>query len=162
MAKFNFLWTFIFSFMACTNATNDVSKEVFFEAVNHLNDCEIKVKDDLDEDEYLIINSIGELEKHLNLEELADTEQCIELTEELNIDFEKYTLLIGKQRLSAIEGSLLSQEFVKVDKEKYVYRVRIENGGYTAIGQFRFGVIISKISPSAELIFDVEVLESEN
>lgn len=134
---------------------NEINQSIEFKAVEHLNECDIDIIDGENSDIYLIINSEEELTQQILFN---DEEQipCIQLRKEVNVDFSKWTLLIGKKRLVNIEGELIEQEVVSIGDD-LIYKLTIKKGGYTAIGQFRFGVFIPKISKSTKVDFDVTV-----
>ncbi|HYK76772.1 MAG TPA: hypothetical protein VEV16_07335 [Daejeonella sp.] len=102
------------------------------------------------EDRFLVINSKSEFL------ELAEKP----VKEEVNIDFKQYTLFVGKKRLTAINGTLMSQNVARdCDANKYIYHVQIKNGGYTALGNFVFGALIPKVQNSGRVDFNVEVID---
>src|SRR5690606_29842167 len=103
---------------------------------------------------HLVINTSQDLQEYILFEE-GTGEICRELKNELNVDFSKYTLLIGKARLPAVQGSLIDQNVEKGADGKYNYNVEIMNGGYTAIGQFKFGVVIPKVPDDTKVQFNV-------
>lgn len=132
-----------------------ISQLVEFKPIEYLNECSLSIVDPENADSYLVINSQEELTQYILIHEKGEN-ACVKLSEELNIDFSKWTILIGKKRLTHIQGELIAQSVVKLDKD-LIYQVRIKNGGYTAIGQFRFGVLIPKISTGTNVTFDVQV-----
>lgn len=133
----------------------NVHQSVDFEPIGHLNECSVKVVDSENADSYLVINSQEELTQYILIHE-SEEYACIKLSEQLNTDFSKWTILIGKKRLTHIQGELITQSVVKLDND-LTYKVRIKNGGYTAIGQYRFGALIPKISTGVNVTFDVQV-----
>lgn len=133
----------------------EINQSVEFKPIEYLNECSLNIVDPENADSYLVINSQEELTQHILINEKEEN-ACVKLSEELNIDFSKWTILIGKKRLTHIEGELITQNVVKRNNE-LIYKVRIKNGGYTAIGQFRFGVLIPKISTGANVTFDIQV-----
>ena len=126
-----------------------------FESLKHLNECDVNIVDNENIDRFLIINSQEELKTYVLFNNVEQS-PCDQLKNELNVDFSESTMLIGKKQLSLIEGELVKQEVVAFDEE-LVYKVRIRRGGYTAIGQFRFGIIIPKVSKDINVKFDVSV-----
>lgn len=133
----------------------EIGQLVEFKSIGYLNECSLNIVDPENTDSYLVINSQEELTQHILIHEKEEN-ACIQLSEELNIDFSQWTILIGKKRLTHIQGELITQSVVKLDND-LTYKVRIKNGGYTAIGQFRFGVVIPKISTGTNVTFDVQV-----
>jgi len=129
-----------------------------FNSVEHLNDCPVNILDSGNEDRFLVINSIEELESQIFWIN-DDTNPCLSLKEALDIDFSNYTLLVGKKRIPHIEGELISESVFRSGSAEYTYEVSLWNGGYTAIGQFRFGVIIPKIPDGTGVNFDIEIRE---
>jgi hypothetical protein len=106
-----------------------------------------------------IINSAARLEEVLfcgNTNEMTDCDFLVNQ----NIDFAKYSLLIGKKRLTAIQGQLISQSVSKACHENEItYTVRIKEGGYTAMSYFNFGVLVPKLVDNANVSFDVKVVD---
>ena len=138
----------------------DVDKPVAFEALAHLNDCPINVFDDEDGDRYLVVRTPEQLEEYVIFGDGDGSQQnaCTQLEEGLAVDFDKWTLLIGKKRTSHIQGEVIKQGVSTVGGD-LVYRVRIKNGGYTAIGEVRFAVKVPKIAESKKVIFDIVVID---
>ncbi|MRX46437.1 hypothetical protein GJJ64_04460 [Pedobacter sp. HX-22-1] len=67
--------------------------------------------------------------------------------------------MIGKKRIGGIPGSLICQTWQKeCGSNNYIYKVDIKNGGYTALGNFYFGIIVDKVSAD-EIRFDVYLSE---
>lgn len=130
-------------------------QSVDFTTLDHLNECSISIIDTENTDRYLVINSQEELDQYIVFNH-KDNGPCIQLIEELDIDFSKWTLLVGRKRISHIEGELIKQDVFNLDNN-ITYEVTIKNGGYTAIGQFRFGVVIPKISKNTNVNFDITV-----
>lgn len=141
--------------VACKKGNNENSQPITFHALEHLNGCSINIVDNEHVDRYLVINSQEELNQYIIMND-EDHSACVEAGKELRVDFTESTILIGKKRLNYIEGELIKQS-VHHFNEKIVYKVSIKNGGYTAIGQFRFGVVIPKISNPSSVEFDVVV-----
>ncbi len=144
--------------VACEQKQDLVAQKVEMKSIKYLNDCQVLIENADNKDTHLVIRSLQDLQKYVLFEE-AIGDPCKELKNALNIDFSKYTLLIGKARLTAIQGSLINQSIEKGADGKYNYNVEIMNGGYTAIGQFRFGAVISKIPHDTEVQFNVVVKE---
>lgn len=141
---------------ACQKETS--GQLIDFIPIESLNECHIDIVDGEHTDNYLIINSQAQLNQFIIINS-EDQGACIQLSQQLNVDFSKYTILIGKKRLPAIQGELLEQSVLNIGKG-LIYKVAIKNGGYTAIGQYRFGVIIPKISSRTNVKFDVNVVSS--
>ena len=140
---------------ACQKETN--GQLIDFIPIESLNECHVDIVDGEHTDNYLIINSQAQLNQYIIINS-EDQSACIQLSQQLNVDFSKYTVLTGKKRLTAIQGELLEQSVLNIGKD-LIYKVTIKNGGYTAIGQFRFGVIIPKISNDTNVKFDILVID---
>ncbi len=68
-----------------------------------------------------------------------------------------YTLLIGKKALGGVPGKLIKQDVsLSCDSTELTYNVEIQNGGYTAIGNFIFGVLIPKSNATVKFNVDVK------
>ena len=99
----------------------------------------------------LVINSEAEFDEKVFISE-GDKER-------FQIDYNKYTLLLGKKRIGGISGSLISQTWQKeCERNNYIYKVAIKNGGNTALGNFYFGIIVDKVNAD-EVVFDVYLSE---
>lgn len=104
-------------------------------------------------DKFLVINSIEEYKR------LVITDGGSESPGGDQIDFSRYTLLIGKKKLSALQGTLQTQSVDQLcGTDKYVYSLEIKNGGYTAIGNFYYGVLIPKLT-SGSVETNIRILE---
>lgn len=144
--------------IACEQKQDFIAQKIEMKSIKYLNDCQVLIENADHKDTHLVINALQDLQKYVLFEgPIGDT--CEELKDDLNIDFSKYTLLIGKARLTAIQGSLIDQSIEKGADGKYNYNVEIMNGGYTAIGQFRFGAVVSKIPDGTKVQFNVVVKE---
>lgn len=148
-----------FLFVGCNKKQDFVPQSVSFQSIDHLNDCSIDIENTEDEDIYLVINSQEDLEKYVIKDPIQAAQPCTDLQNELTIDFSKNTLLIGKARLTALEGKLMEQSLENTGPEEYQYNIRIRNGGYTAIGQFKFGVLVHKIPKGSHIKFNVLIEE---
>jgi len=149
----------LFLFIGCNKKQDFVPQSVSFQSIDHLNDCSIDIENTEDEDIYLVINSQEDLEKYVIKGSVQAAQFCHDLQRDFSIDFSNKTLLIGKARLTAIEGQLIEQTVEKSGPEEYQYNVRIMNGGYTAIGQFKFGVLVHKIPKGSHIKFNVVIEE---
>lgn len=132
--------------------------DIEFKSIKDLNNCPVNILNSEHEDQFLVVNSIEELESQI-LWANAVTNSCTSLKEALDIDFSSNTLLIGKKRIPHIEGELISERVFRSGSAEYTYEVSLWDGGYTAIGQFRFGVIIPKIPKGSKVNFDIEIRE---
>lgn len=122
-----------------------------FETIDFGNYPSLGIVNSDDEDKYLVINSEAEFDEKVFISE-GDKER-------FHVDYNKYTLLLGKKRIGGIAGSLISQTWQKeCGSNNYIYKVAIKNGGYTALGNFYFGIIIDKVNAD-EVVFDVYLSE---
>ena len=143
---------------ACEKTEIMDERDIDFISLKRLNDCPAIVVSSQLLDEFLVINTQEELEQSIFVGE-KNISLCEELKEELNIDFTKYTLLIGKTKIPHVEGNLISENVFRPGDKNYTYSVIIRNGGYTALGLFRFGVLIPKIDNDIEVDLEVEIQE---
>lgn len=98
------------------------------------------IVDEKEEDKFLVINSKTEFDQKVFIKGIDLEEYDLS-----DIDYTKYTLLIGKKRVNQITGTLVSQSFEKeCGSNGYVYKVLVRNGMYTALGNFYFGIVIPK------------------
>ena len=143
--------------MACQKEeTIDEVQKVAFVPVQHLNDCSVHILNDEHTDKFLSINSTEELNQIIFMN--GDNESfCADLKEQLDLDFSQWTLLIGKKRIPHVKGQFLEQDVYSRGKN-IVYKVILREGGYTAIGHFKFGVIIPKVPNGTKIQFDVSVI----
>lgn len=153
---------FLFAVLICVCGCQkgEINQPVNFTPLEHLNECEINIVDDKDEDRFLIINSQADLDQNVFFIN-SEPHSCAQLTEELTIDFDKWTLLIGKKQTTHIQGELIKQDVSRVGKD-IEYNVTIRNGGYTAIGQFRFGIVIPKTPSNNKVNFNVVVVDNDS
>ncbi|QEK52740.1 hypothetical protein FYC62_14540 [Pedobacter aquae] len=122
-----------------------------FETVDFRNYPSLGIVNGDEEDKYLVINSKAEFDEKVFISE--------EDKERFHLDYNKYTLLLGKKRIGGIPGGLISQTWQKeCGSTNYIYKVDIKNGGYTALGNFYFGIIVDKVSAD-EVMFDVNLSE---
>lgn len=137
------------AFLSCTGKEDLDTEMPENSQINQLNECPFVIETSENVNRFFVVNSQRELNKVLLFPVDGSNQNCQKISEEIDIDFSKYTILLGKARLTAVKGKLLSQRVERDANGIYNYYVEIMNGGYTAIGQFRFGVIVSKIdSPS--------------
>ncbi|MBK1440154.1 hypothetical protein JHJ32_09170 [Parapedobacter sp. ISTM3] len=141
---------------ACTKTEPMVKEAIDFISLKRLNDCPAIVMDTQLSDGFIVVNTREELEQSIFVAN-DNPDVCELLKEELAIDFTKHTLLIGKRKISHVQGGLISEEVYRSDDKTYTYRVVIKNGGYTALGLFRFGVIIGKIPKGTDVNLDVVI-----
>ena len=126
-----------------------------FIPIDFTNYSSITIVDNKVEDKFLVINSMEEFTEKIHFKHASS-----DTVNELAIDFTKYTLLIGKKKLTGIAGTLVNQNVEKVcDSKKYMYKIVVQSGNYTAIGNFYYGVLISKITDE-KINVHVEVLNS--
>ncbi len=110
-----------------------------------IEDTEIK-------DVFLVVNSIEKFNDFVKYESRDLNDDRLS-----SIDYSKNTLLIGKKKINGISGSLINQSVnLLCDNLNIKYQVQIRNGGYTANGNFYFGVIVPKVE-SSKVIFDIQV-----
>lgn len=143
---------------SCEKADTMDIETVDFISLKQLNDCPVIVLNTQLSDEFLIINTQEELEQSV-FTGSENPHLCELLKEELTIDFTKHTLLIGKKKTPQVKGELISEKVFHSDGKNYTYGIVIKNGGYTALGLFRFGVVIPKIPDGAKVDLDVEIQE---
>jgi hypothetical protein len=88
----------------------------------------------------LVINSDTEFSNHVKLEQGSQ-----DLAVKLKVDYEKYTLLIGRIAVTGIEAQLVEHNIsYDCTNKAYIGNVKIKNGGYTALGYFLYAAIIPK------------------
>lgn len=143
---------------ACEKTGTMDKETVDFISLKQLNDCPAIVTDTRLSDDFWVINTQEELEQSV-LIGVENPHLCELLKEELVIDFTKHTLLIGKTKISHVKGELVSEEIFRYDDKSYTYHLIIKNGGYTALGLFRFGAIIPKIPNGTKVNLEVKVEE---
>lgn len=143
---------------ACQKQPN--SQALNMEPIEFLNECPINIVNSDHEDHFMVINSPQELNKYIIFNDM-DEQACDRLHEQLSIDFSRNTLLIGKKRLNAIQGQLINQNVYRSGND-IVYNVTIKQGSYQAIGQFKFGVLIPKISTDAYVKFNISFATDYN
>ena len=103
------------------------------------------------EDKFLVINSKQELDA-----QLIRNPQSSYIGFK-DVDFNTSTLLVGKKAISQGAGELISQQVDRVcETDKYIYKVSVKNGGYTALTNFYFGVVVPKTGADA-VKFEVSV-----
>lgn len=143
----------ILQLSGCTKSTVNCGT-VKFRSIDFSEFSSVKIYNDEIENKFLVINSQKEFEENISISYKEK-----QMSNQFNIDYEEKTLLIGKAKLTGIEGTLIAQKIVKkCDSDKYIYKVRIQNGGYTALGNFYFGVVISK-KVRTDIEFDIETIE---
>ena len=76
------------------------------------------------------------------------------------IDFSKYSLLLGYGSY-ANEVANMEHLFSKTTEMSYTYLLKI-GGAATRPDSFRYGILVSKLPKSAEVIFKIEELHLEN
>lgn len=125
---------------------------VDFTPINFSNYSSVKITDNEVEDKSLIITSKTEYDKYVFIDRVDGSGFDIS-----TIDYSKYTLLIGKKKINGVSGTLISQSFEKdCVSNRYEYKVLVKNGGYTAVGNFMYGIIVPK--NTTEIDFHVELL----
>lgn len=123
-----------------------------FTSINFSNYSSVIIADNEVEDRFLVINSKTEYDKHVFIEKINAGDFNIS-----TIDYSKYTLLIGKKKVNGVAGTLISESFEKdCSSNSFIYKAIVKNGGYTAVGNFIFGIIIPK--NISEIAFHVELL----
>lgn len=144
--------TFLMSIAVSCDKSDKLCEDIDFVPIN-LEYSTTRIENNQVTDKFLVIDSQEDFQTKVILTK-PDSEN-----NSPDIDFSKYTLLIGKKKIGGIEGSLISQSVKKSCRSnKYVYSVNIKQGGYTALGNFYFGVLIPKIQ-NASVEFDVQVIE---
>ena len=117
-------------------------------------------------DTYDMLNSCvfsGSETSDLNLvinskDEFTDLISCSD-DSKVTIDFEKFTLLIGKKELSWCCTELVREEVTKkCDSNDYVYNVVLNEpeGKYQGFSTFYYSVLIPKVADSENIIFNVK------
>ena len=162
MKKNNFfllLLTSVTLLASSCEKNSDIScGNINFNPINVQTICSIVVQNKQVEDKFLVINSLEELNKNILLEDNVENSNCSDNSKLLNIDFTKYTLLIGKKTLEQTQGSLINQSVERdCNTNSYIYSINIKQGGYTALGNFIFGAIIEKIPTETTVKFNVKV-----
>lgn len=93
-----------------------------------------------------------------NLSQLVETVNCEQDLPE--VDFEKYTLLLGKIPLDWCCATALKQEVTKdCEKKEYTYFVQLDNPEekYQALSTFYHWVIIPKVTSEYQAIYQADL-----
>ena len=104
--------------------------------------------------ESIIIQSQRELEAVFTHEEL----QLV--TDFQQINFSKYTLLLGYGKYGN-EVSNMEHSFVKTGMSTYTYLLKLA-GSATRPDSFRFGILVLKLPKSVKVTFKIEELNLKN
>jgi hypothetical protein len=138
----------ILNFFGCDDSKLNCG-EVPFSTLDFSNVPNLQIVNNDVEDLYLVINSKEEFEEKIFLNDGEGREQ-------FEIDYRRNTLLIGKVKLTGIEGTMVEQSVENTCKSKsYTYNLVVKNGGFTALGNFYFGVVIPK-KEEKEIIFNIK------
>ncbi len=133
---------------SCEKISNKCDSPVVFQAIDFSNYSEIQISNQKVEDKFFVINSQEDFDRNTSF---------AHNNEQMNINFDTYTLLIGKKALGGVPGKLIKQDVsLSCDSTELTYNVEIQNGGYTAIGNFIFGVLIPKSNATVKLNVDVK------
>lgn len=149
---------FLLAFSGCETANQDCENNRTSIDINPIafsDLCECNIVNDKYEDKNLIIKSIDQIQQNIS----CSGQDCTQMDTQFNIDFDQYTLLIGKKTLTAVKGELLSQTVSKECGNKYTYRIKIKKGAYTALGNLNYGVIIPKIENDATVNFIIDIID---
>lgn len=144
--------TFLMLIVVSCDKSDNYCEAIDFVPINFSEYKTISIENNEVTDKFLVIDFQEDFQAKVILTK-SDSENTPD------IDFSKYTLLIGKKKIGGIEGSLISQSVKKSCRSnKYIYSVDIKKGGYTALGNFYFGVLIPNIQ-NASVEFDVQVID---
>lgn len=147
LIKFTIFLLGVLNFYSC-ETSNLSCGNMQFRAIDFSEISDLQIVNEDVEDLFLVINSQEEFENKINFNEGETSRQ-------FNIDYSSQTLLVGKVKLTGIEGKLIEQGVVtSCETKKVVYKLVVEKGGYTALGNFYFGVVIPKTTET-EIIFNV-------
>ena len=100
-----------------------------------------------------VIQSQQELEKAFTLEELRQVEELQQ------VDFEKYTLLLG-YTVTTTNAVTLEHSFFKTGVATYAYLLEVICGDASVMDAFLYGVLVEKLPISAKIVFEVEKTRS--
>jgi hypothetical protein len=123
--------------LACKKKKSDCAK---------INFTNIAIENESD----IVVGNADKVDLHFIINTKEDYNKKIALKTEdkwgLNaIDFSKQTLIIGKKKITAVQGQFISSEVVNnCDESNLVYRAKFKNGSYQAIGLVIYGAIIPK------------------
>ncbi len=90
---------FLLTIISCKKESEECKTPITYQTINFFNYPDISVVDEKHEDKFLVINTQSDLDKFVKLGE----------GKSLNIDFNSYTLLIGKKVTGLTRAKLLEQ-----------------------------------------------------
>jgi len=136
---------------------NCTSEKVQSSSIDIDFNCNINIVNNKDEDNHVIINSIEDLHKNVYLDPSGSSIECKNLLDELSgIDYQKFTLLIGKKVVNKIQPTLISQNLERsCINQSITLNIKIKNGGYTAIGVYKYALVIPKHTKDVKYNIDV-------
>lgn len=106
----------------------------------------------LTEGQIVIINSQEDLDK------IYKKEYISQLPEFQNIDFTKYSLIVGAR--SYKRGiAKLEHQLIKTGNTTYYYKLKICYSLTLPVGTFYYGIMVSKIPSDAKVYLDAEEIE---
>jgi len=149
----------LLSFNGCKDSILDdcTPEDIEFTTIEIVPSCDLLIVDEKLEDRFLMINSKEELDGSVIFNDSYPDNPCEEIEMALNkINFSDKTLLIGKKVVQGIQPSLINHNFTRTcENNELIYSLNIKNGGYTAIGVYRFAVVVPKQVQAIK--FDVKV-----
>lgn len=145
--------------ISCKKTNVDECGNILFTPLSFNKDCVPVIVDEKNEDHFFVVNSLAELKAILSFHAKGENE-CNSQME--SIDFNKYTLIIGKKK-SAYQNPTLIDQAVSKDCENNIitYTANLSDGGFTALDHYVFAVLIDKIPEQVTMQFNIK-LQSRN
>ena len=131
--------------------TNIDCDTIDFTAIDFTKYPNLMIESDVWEDKFLIINSTDEFNKSIKFNDLVPVVGQLS-----SIDYNKYTLLIGKKKLYQGYGQLVNQS-ITCNTNKITYNMLVKNGGYQVLIKYIFDVLIPKVNKT-DIFFNVNVM----
>lgn len=145
--SFSIILFVLLTLNSCGKETVECKIPIAFQTIDLIDYPNITVVDEKQEDQFLVINTQSDFEKFIKLGE----------GKSFDIDFNAYTLLIGKKVTGLTRAKLLEQNvYFNCASTQITYKVSADcKEGYTAFDNFIFGVLVPKTNVS--VVFSVDV-----
>ena len=149
-----------FSCEKSNNSEAGICGQINFKPIVLSDSCSTIVINENVEDQFLVINSKEELQQNISFRSTIGDKGCDQAEKQFSIDFNQYTLLIGKKKIGLSTGRLINQSIIKnCQSDSYTYSATIKvDEGYTVLSNFIFAVLIPKISENTTVKFDIQAI----